>query len=229
MNTTKRILSVLLVACMLVSALALTACSGSGDKEDTTTASKENDGTQASASENAYTVTILDDENNPISGVTLMISDYVNVFETLVTDQNGKCSLNTADNANLSVIITEVPDGYQKPKTEAAAFGSKKALTLTVSKETDNKVTYTVTIVDQDGNAVQGVELQLCPNGTCLSDQFITDADGKITKDMAPDQPVDVKVVNVPDGYSKPEALANGYHAKIEAGQTEITVTITKN
>ncbi len=221
MKSFKKIISLILLSCVLFSVIALTSC----DNEKT---DDNGDNPQNPTSGNTYTVTVVDQDNNPISDVNLMISDSSTIFINGKTGSDGKFSTET-DGTNLSVMIVNVPSGYTKPEG-LISFNGEKQLTVTVTKKTEVKVTYSVKVVDQDGNAVEGVSIQLCPNGTCLPDSFTTDSNGTITKDMTPDLPVDVKIITVPDGYSKPEPLdANGYHAKIATGETQVTITITKN
>ncbi len=180
----------------------------------------------------AYTVTLVDNDGAAVVGASIMITDSKSVFISGTTDQNG--SFSAESNAEgLGVMIVSLPGGYEKPETVSGAlhalFGDKKDISITVQKETDEVVTYKVTVVDQNGNAVYGVELQLCPNGTCLADQFITDENGTCTKDMKPGLPVDIKIKELPDGYEMPDVLEeSGYHAKIEAGESEITIEINK-
>ena len=50
----------------------------------------------------------------------------------------------------------------------------------------------------------------------------------EISKDLAPGKKIDVKLYDL-SGYTLPAANDHGYHAVIEAGETEITITITKN
>ncbi len=227
MKNFKKIISFLLLSCALFSVIALNSCNNgntgdNGDNGNIPEAPTKND--------NLYTVNIVDQDNNPVSGVSVIFDPG---FATKTSDANGKITIET-ENQGLKFMITTVPDGYTKPAAVEAqyhgVFGDKKELTVTVTKKTEVKVTYSVKVIDQNGNAVDGVLIQLCPNGVCLSDSFVTASNGTITKDMEPNLPVDVKLVTVPDGYTKPEAIdANGYHAKIAAGETEVTVVITRN
>ena len=88
------------------------------------------------------------------------------------------------------------------------------------------KVTYTVTVKDQDGNPIAGVEAQICVGDVCKKPN-VTDEDGVVKFSM--DDPGDATVslqINEgpsPEGYEYPtEKIA------IEAGQTEITVVLSK-
>ncbi len=234
MRNSKRILCLLLVFSLMLCIPAIFAGCNSGEGKDTSGSNNTEQPTSTTSAnnDNAYTVTIVDNEGNPVSGVSLMITNTTDVFKDGTTDSNGKFSAEVTG-TNLGVMIVNVPDGYEKPAATNgvlhAMFENGKSVSVTVNKKANTKVTYTVKVVDQNGDAVEGATLQLCPNGTCLADNFTTDANGACTKDLSPNLPVDVKIVTLPDGYTKPEALNNGYHAKIEAGEAEVTITVTKN
>ncbi len=223
MKSIKKIISLVLLSCVMFTVIALTSCNN-GNTGDTETPKDP-------VSNNTYTVNVVDQDNKPVSGVAVIFDPG---FASKTSDANGKITLES-EASDLKFMITTVPEGYTKPEAVGGTmyhgiFGDKKEITVTLQKKSTEKVTYSVIVVDQNGNAVEGVSIQLCPNGTCLPDSFVTDANGTITRDMESGLPVDVKITEVPSGYTKPEATdAAGYHAKIEAGETQITVTITKN
>lgn len=88
------------------------------------------------------------------------------------------------------------------------------------------KVTYTITIKDQDGNPIAEVEAQICVDGVCKKPN-VTDENGVVKFSM--DDPgnstlsLQINEGGSPAGYEYPtEKIA------IEAGQTEVTVTLNK-
>ena len=88
------------------------------------------------------------------------------------------------------------------------------------------KVTYTVTVKDQEGNPIAGVEAQICVGDVCKKPN-VTGEDGvvKFSMDDPGDSTVSLQINEggSPEGYEYPtEKIA------IEAGQTEITVTLNK-
>jgi hypothetical protein len=88
------------------------------------------------------------------------------------------------------------------------------------------KVTYTITIKDQDGNPIAEVEAQICVDGVCKKPN-VTDENGvvKFSMDDPGDSTLSLQINEggSPAGYEYPtEKIA------IEAGQTEITVTLNK-
>ena len=232
----KKFLSIILVCCMLMSVLSLTACGNKNNGNDNNTNEgsgndNTNDNTNNQTTDKTYTVTILDGDKNPVEGVKLVITDEKS-YLTVTTNVNGQASVQLPE-TKVSVMVTSVPDGYEKPEKVSGVYhgvfktGSTD-LSITLSKVASNTVTYTVKVIDQNGDAVEGMQVQLCPDGVCLADQFITGANGEISKDMAPGKRVDVKLHEL-DGYTLPIANEYGYHAVIDAGETEVTITVTKN
>ena len=235
MTTFKKIISLLLVVCMLATVFSLTACgkknTGNNDEENKNETPNENGGNENVSTDKTYTVTVVDGDKNPIEGVKLVITDG-KAFPTVTTDKDGKASTELPD-GTVSIMVTSTPDGYLKPEKVSGIYHGVFAkdsteFTLTLEKEASDKVTYTVKVVDQNGNAVVGMGIQLCPGGVCLPDNFVTNADGEITKDLAPNAEVHVKLEGL-SGYTLPATLDGTYHAVIESGETEITVAVTKN
>lgn len=81
-----------------------------------------------------------------------------------------------------------------------------------------NTVTYTVTVVDQDGAPVVGVPVQLCDGDLCLTPR-VTDANGVVVFDI---EPADYSV-KIP----LPEYMGQVYY--FNGSSTELTITITAN
>ena len=72
--TFKKILSLILACCMLLAVLSLTSC---GDKGNDNNDNDGNTNVGGETNENvkAYTVTVLDGDNNPVEGVKLVVTD----------------------------------------------------------------------------------------------------------------------------------------------------------
>ena len=213
MKATKRIFAFILVVCMLSSMLMITSCN-----KDKGNNNNENDN---QSSQNIYTVTVLDNDGNPITGVAIMNSV---TLTTDMTDANGKVTFES-ETPDVKVMITAVPSGYEKPKSEQISFpAGSKNLTLTVQKVVvvDDDVEYTVTVKDQNGDAVEGVKVQLC-HTACID--TVTGADGVGTLKVLPGVDYDVHILEVPAGYT----VAEDFEDKIPAGDTSIEITITKN
>lgn len=237
MTALKKIFSLLLVICMLASMLSLTACkkeTNENENEENET-NNDNGGNGNASTEKTYTVTVEDkNDKTALAGVKLVIFDG-SKYHNVTTDENGKASLELpAATETVSVMVTNVIDGYLKPEKLSGslyhAVFAKDATELTVKleKEQSNKVTYTVTVVDQNGNAVVGMHAQLCPNGICLATDFVTDENGEITAELSPDSEVHIQLKDL-GGYTLGATVDGTYHGVIESGETEITIVVTKN
>lgn len=235
MTAFKKILSLVLVICMFATVLTFTACNkdkneGTNDENNET----NNGGNENVTTDKTYTVTVLDGDNNPVEGVKLILTDGNTYLPPVATDANGKASGQLPDASTVSVMVTSVPDGYVKPEKVSDIYhgvfaSGSTEFTLKIEKEADNKIEYTVKVVDQNGDPVVGMKIQLCPNGVCLADKFETDANGEITAKLNPNVSVDVKLLEGLEGYTLPIPVKDSYHAVIESGETEVTVTVIKN
>ncbi len=225
MKNLKKILSVILLACMLVGVLALTGC-----KEEEPPVNPDNGGTD----ESGYVVTVLDTDGKPVAGVKLMITNSKDAFHNGETGNDGRMSADITGEG-LGVVIVNTPSGYIKPAAVSGLFhavfpeGSKQ-VTITLEKEAvEAKTTYTVVIKDQNGDAVEGVTLQLCYGGSCYPTPA-TNANGTTTVELTSPSGVKLKLLSVPDGYTKPDATIDGeYHLAIEDGVTTAEFVIEKN
>ena len=94
-----------------------------------------------------------------------------------------------------------------------------KNTTTTTTKVDDGKVTYTVTVKDQDGNPVAGAMVQICKE-TCMP--TVTDANGVATWKMVEDE-YKVSFAMKPEGYTVEE----NYYFDEDA--TSMDIVITKN
>lgn len=233
MTAFKKILSLVLVICMLAAVCSLTACGGKDNNDDVSNDNNnDNGGNNNVTTDKTYTVTVLDGENTPVEGVKLVVTDGKS-YPTATTDKEGKASVQLPADVTVSVMVTSVPNGYVKPEKVSGVYHGVFAkdsteFTLKVEKEVDNKVEYTVRVVDQNGDAVVGMSIQLCPNGVCLAEKFVTNENGEITVKLTPGSAVDVKLEGL-EGYTLPAPVKDSYHAVIESGVTEATVTVTKN
>ncbi len=85
------------------------------------------------------------------------------------------------------------------------------------------KITYKVTVVDQNGDAVKGVEVQMCDDAGCKL-PAPTAEDGTVTFTYA-ESNYHITLVTIPEGYTADTAAQYDF----PEGSTELTVTITKN
>ena len=114
-----------------------------------------------------------------------------------------------ADTTAADTAVTEAPTEEQTPEAPTEAPSTK--------------VTYTVTVKDQNGDAVEGAAVQMCDADTCKM-PVATNAEGVATFNYDPSSYY-VTVQEAPDGYTcDPEQKFY-----FEGDATELTVTITKD
>lgn len=222
MTALKKILIIALVFCMAASMLTLTSCNKDKGDNNNDTENNGNNNNDNTPTGETYTITVVDGANNPVAGVKVMTDPS---FKTYTSDAQGKITFES-DKTGIKVAILSAPEGYDYSSGAVSFKSNSKELTLTVSKAADERVTYTVTIVDQNGDAVVGAGVQLCYNGLCLP-SVNTDDNGVMTNLIKDGYEVSV-LLTLPEGYSATTVSGN-YHAIIPEGQTEITVTVTKN
>ena len=102
----------------------------------------------------------------------------------------------------------------------------------TEEKPADERVTYTVIVKDQNGNPVEGVEVQICEGDTCKKPK-ITGLDGKVTFKFKPNgDPLKVQIngENSVSGYvypTEPTYLEDGETTKEITIEAQSTYTVT--
>lgn len=87
----------------------------------------------------------------------------------------------------------------------------------------NGKITYTVTVKDQNGNPVEGAAVQMCDDNGCKM-PAATDANGVVTFTYAKSN-YHITIVEAPDGYTADPEQSFYF----EGESTELTATITKN
>ncbi len=231
MKRTKRIFSLLLaLAFCFTLSLPLFSCDG-GEKPNNGDVTPPTPTTDVT-----YSFTVTDKDGAAIPGVKVMFSDGSSIFQNAETGADGKASVKfDAEKTGLGIMIVSVPAGYEKPEPTSgvfhAMFGSEKALSMQLQKPTAETITYTVKVVDQNGNAVANAEVQICHTVCVQCD--LTDANGETKKVLSASVSagtLKVGVLGLPEGYTIPEAtVEGGYHATIAPGETAVVVEVIKN
>lgn len=88
---------------------------------------------------------------------------------------------------------------------------------------TPEKVTYTVTVVDQDGNPVKGAIVYFYPKGGV--EMFYPTNDNGATEGYKTDKEMSISVMTVPAGYEYDKL---GQKQKVDAKDGKVTITVTK-
>ena len=105
--------------------------------------------------------------------------------------------------------------------TSSATSEASQAVSDTSSGE-EAEITFRVTAVDQDGNPVANVFVQLCDDSTCTP--VMTDAQGIAAFTMEITAECHLSVLSAPVGY----VYEGEKDLPLEAGATEYTLTLTK-
>ena len=122
---------------------------------------------------------------------------------------------------------TDAPDTHTEAATEAPTEAPvevpTEAPTEAVTEAPSTKVTYTVTVKDQNGDAVVGAEVQMCDDKGCKM-PAPTNEQGVVTFTYDPSN-YHITIVGCPEGYTVD--ATQEFH--FPEGSTELTVEITKN
>ncbi len=113
--------------------------------------------------------------------------------------------------------------GGNSDNTDAAPAGSTAATTLPVVTTEPTEApdpSHTVKIVDEGGNPIAGVFVQICLD-TCTPAQ--TDANGIASYFDMPEADYEVKLMAMPEGYSY---ISEEQVFHFPEGSTELTITL---
>ena len=252
----KRLISLILVLALTLGCVMILGSCKKNNNEDKNDDVTPPDNTPV-AQDKTFTVTILGDGDAPVNGVELVISGKG--LKKATTDANGKATVSFPEGTEVKVNVNKVPDGYYKPAAVSDNYHGvfetgKYELTIKISTTpassgdnggnggtptptpnpnpdpnppSGNEVTYTIKVVDQFGNAVVGIGVQICCNGSCRP-PVATNANGVVTANIPENTEVDVELITL-SGYTLPDYVSGTYHAIIPAGQTSVTITVTKN
>ena len=118
---------------------------------------------------------------------------------------------------------TDTTAAETEAPTEVPTETPTEAPTETPTEAPSTKVTYTVTVKDQNGNPVEGAAVQMCDDKGCKM-PAATNAEGVVTFTYDPSN-YHITIVECPAGYTcDPE---QAFYFEGEA--TELTVEITKD
>ena len=141
----KKIISLILAATML---LAMSICLFSCDDETETTPK-------------TYTVTVVDDNGNPVKDVVITFTPESGEFSMKVTKDEGKVTYEPAEKFTAS--ITSVPKGYKNDAVGKTLNSDEQGnVTVVINKEVTQvtKEDYVILVVDQDGNTIVPFEYE---------------------------------------------------------------------
>lgn len=122
------------------------------------------------------------------------------------------CSDNDADSSSGGVDVSSSEVSVDI-SVEASSEASSEA------EISDNKVSYTVYVVDEDGNGIADVSVQLCYN-SCYPGK--TDGNGKAAFSLDEGE-YHAQIMKMPEGYAYSGEETEFY---FESGKTEMTITL---
>ena len=205
----KKILSFILSAIMLVTlCLSLFAC-GEGQNNPP-------------ADEKAtYTVTVVDEDGNPVKGAMVNFTVKGGSVFPMPTDAEGKVSYTTDKQVTVSML--SVPDGYEYYELgQNLALDANGNATVTVQKAEVIEDYFVILVVDQYGAPVEGVFVQMCTESSCMT-PTTTDENGEASYSYA-DGEFKAKLTSVPEGYTVADPEA---YYEFENGTATIVLTKT--
>lgn len=208
MNFLKKISAMMLIVAMV----ACVMCGCGNDAQNT-----ESTGGSGNTADTSYTVTVVDQNGNPVANVIMQLTDAEGGTQLAVTDATGVVTATSV--TYVSVTLSSIPNGYSSD-VDVVEFGSEKDLVITLQADevVSTDITYTVTIVDQNGKPVPGVTLQLCDDENCKL-PVVTDESGTASCTYE-EADYHVSLTEIPDGYSSEETSFEF------GGSTEITIVI---
>ena len=110
------------------------------------------------------------------------------------------------------------------PPSDNGTAATTTEETVTEAVTEAQKISYTVTVKTEAGNAVQGVRIQACKGELCLA-PVMTDANGVATFQLDKTENITeyhVKINKLPTGYTGDTTAEYSF----EAGSTSIVITI---
>lgn len=203
----KKITSMILAVVMLLS-LSICLFSCDGETEEPVTVN--------------YTVTVVDDNGNPVKDVVITFAEEGGEPAMKFTKSEGVVSLES--DKKVSAKITSIPDGYKKDQVnKAISFDKDGKATVTLEKEqgTVTKETYTILVIDQNDDPVVGVAVQMCSDNGCLG-AMVTNEEGKATYNQTPDN-FKAQLNDWPEAYTVDDP-----DAKYEFVDGVATIRLTK-
>lgn len=228
----KRIIALLLAVTVLVLTLGMTvSCKTTEDDNGGNTPVNpdnggENNNNNTTEDEKGidYSVTLNDIFGNPIEGISLKFTYDGKETGVVVTDANG--------------VATKKIDTYSKVSVEfvddlrSKGYGDLTKNQKNLNGDTEKTLVLptiaVLTVVDTEGNPIEGVTVQICHN-VCLNPQA-TNTEGKVTVAISSTEKVKVGFVSVPAGYAIPEQIGDyagtPIHAYFEDGVYTLTLTL---
>ncbi len=176
----------------------------------------EQGGESGTEEKHVYKVKVVDQNGDPVANQMIIIMSDDNYVTSLTTGANGEATAELSDGEYTAMLgINSV-----KFTDRVATFNVEVKV-----KEEEKTVRYTITVIDQYGNAVVGAMVQTCSDSGCTP-MPATDADGKSTIDLPQleNGVYEAKLISLPEGYT---GNTDDYFAY--DGSNSAVITVTKN
>lgn len=145
------------------------------------------------------------DTKKPIPGAKVEILDKDGkVIKTVTTDKDGKISEKNLPVGDYTIKVTEVPEGYTAPADQTAKVEKGKT-TEKIFELEKGKGALNVLIRDKDTKEpIPDAKVQILDKDGKVILEAKTNKEGRVEQNNLPAGDYTIKVIEVPDGYSKP-------------------------
>ncbi len=193
----KKIICLILALVMMMSmSLFLISCGDDNNGGDDENGNGNNNQTDTKVT---YTVTVTDDSGKPVKDVIVNMTTKGGTPMPYPTDSEGKITYVTAK--ELTATVTIIPTGYEYDKIGVAqTFDANGNLSIVLTAKEQGKP-YVIKVVDENGEAISGVKVQMCDvAGSCRTPKT-TDANGQVEYDHE-DGTFRAQLTALPEGYT---------------------------
>lgn len=142
-----------------------------------------------------YTVTVVDQDGNPIAGAKVAFAAKGGTAIPFPTNAEGKASYKS--DKEVTATVTEIPAGYEYANLNVAQTLSSENLTVTITK----LAPMVIKVIDKDGNPISGVTVQMCDTAGSCRIPITTGADGTASYNYEEGE-FHAQLTVVPDGYT---------------------------
>ena len=164
------------------------------------------------------TIKVVNEAGEPVAQVGVAVQG-----QTLTTDQQGEVTIPNVAPGDVTYQITSVPDGYVGDQTGALQMGDQDAkamLTLPAKAKPAVKRQLTLTVLDNEQHAVSGAKVKLN-----TEQEAVTDAKGQAVFAGLEPGFYAYELVEIPDGYTNPNAKGTVEVGANEDGAVNLTLT----
>lgn len=198
---------------LISSMLVMTSCGGDeggeGDGGSSQGGGNDNGGEGGDeVTKLEYKVTVKDQNGAAVAGASILVLKSVNGANVptsttpTLTGDDGIALFNLEEGSYTAMIMGG--DNYKTEGSTMKQFGANRGVSFSViTEEVKEKLTYTIKVVDQDGNAIAGVSVQACIDA-CTPFPKATDANGESSHDLeVADGEYKAQLSRLPDGYTE--------------------------